>query len=55
VNATGLLSILKKRGISQPQDMDLGEVLAPNATPKWSVTAGNTSVSVDAMSGNVTN
>jgi len=53
VNATGLLAILKKQGVSQPDDMELGEVLAPNASPKWSVTAGKTSVSVDAMSGKV--
>jgi len=53
VKATDLLSILRKHGIAQPDEMDLGEVLAPNATPHWSVTAGTKSVSVDALSGKV--
>lgn len=51
VTAIRLLSILKQQGIAQPQDMDLGEVLAPNATPKWSVAAGTSSLTVDALSG----
>ena len=53
VNATDLLSILKKQGYPQPDEMDLGEALVPKATPKWSVSAGKRSVSVDAMSGKV--
>ena len=54
VNAGDLLSLLKKQGYAQPDEMDLGEPLVPKATPKWSVTVGKKAVSVDAMTGDVT-
>ena len=53
VQATNLLAIVKKRGISLPDEMDLGKALAPNSSPEWSVTAGKASLSIDAMSGNI--
>lgn len=53
VHATDLLRLLQKDGYGKPTEMNLGEILAPNAVPRWSVTTSSRSLQVNAVTGSI--
>jgi hypothetical protein len=53
VRATDALKLVSKDGYGHPTELDLGEVLAPNAVPRWSVTTPTRSFQVNAITGSI--